>query len=949
MGKSLVFVGWERPVIHAIADWLLPAIPAEPPDFSRTLILVPTRQAGRRLRQALARRSAEGETGVLGLRVVTPAALLEPPAGQPDAPPMLVQAIWMLVLKAAALDAFPALLPVKLSDRSTRWALQTGALLQSLREQLAESGLAIADVPAKAGERLGEPERWRDLARLEAGYRAALATTGFEDPCIRKCGLPALAVQPAGIDTLILAGVPDPPDLVVTLLDRLAAVLEIKVLIHAPASEAGLFDDWGRPLADAWAARSVVIPDETKTLLLAADPGDQARRVLAELDAEAGRYGAADIAVGVPDPEVAAALSQALSERGVTAFDPAEPPLSLHPASRLLSLFQAFATAPAYRVVADLLRHDDVLRTLADRHRLSPRLLLTELDEYQNTFMPRDLHDFTDARLTGTEPVPDLRSTAFPTLQQAIRLLRAWRALITDSASPAEGMRLALQAVYSRRMLSEDRPRDREFTAAANEINEALSELDDVMARTGRLQRDEALELLAQSLAGRTLATERETADMDLEGWLELPWNPAPFLLVTGLNEGRVPDSRMGDVFLPDSLRAQLGLRHDSRRFARDLFLLETLIESRRRHGALRLLCGKTSAAGDPLKPSRLLFQCADADLPARAARLFEELPNPATMTPASISFQLQPGAPGLPALWPADKTVSVTAFRSYLECPFRFYLRFLLKMEAVDDLKTETDDMEFGQLVHYALQQLHLNGELRACADESRLLEALVDAADQWMRGRYGDAWSLPQRIVFEAARNRLAAAAKRQAAEAASGWIVLAAETTGRLTLGGLSIKGKIDRIDFNPGTNTVRILDYKTSALGKTCQQAHLANARDTAASYARVEVEKKWRQWIDLQLPLYALMWKAAPLNDAPNLQLGYFLLPPALEDTRVQVWDDLTPEMLDSARRCAEGVCQAIRKGSFWPPAERVMYDDFRDALGAELGDLFKPLAAGGAS
>ncbi|MFZ4482328.1 MAG: PD-(D/E)XK nuclease family protein [Rhodoferax sp.] len=215
------------------------------------------------------------------------------------------------------------------------------------------------------------------------------------------------------------------------------------------------------------------------------------------------------------------------------------------------------------------------------------------------------------------------------------------------------------------------------------------------------------------TLAGQTLPREIEPADLDLEGWLELSWNPAPFLIVTGLNEGYVPDSRMGDIFLPDSLRAHLGMRHDGCRLARDLFLLESLIESRRRAGTIRLFCGKTSAAGDPLKPSRLLFRCPDSALPDRAARLFEELKSHGSLPAASISFQLQSSLADRPPVWPAGKSLSVTAFRDYLECPFRFYLRHVLGMESVDDLKTEPDAMEFGQLIHHALRQLHDSGEL--------------------------------------------------------------------------------------------------------------------------------------------------------------------------------------------------------------------------------------------
>lgn len=946
MGKRLIFLGWDRPVVESVAEWLLPAVPSDPPDFSRQLILAPTRQAGRRLRQAVARRCAEGETGLLGLQVATPAALLEGRGDQPDAAPLLLQSVWAAVLQRTKPDAFPALLPVKLTERSFRWCLQTGALVQRLREQLAETGLTIADVPEKAGDRLAEPERWRDLARLEACFLAALNATGFGDPCTRKRGMVTRATLPEGVDSIILAGVADPPELVLQLLDRLSESLPVTVLVHAPATEAALFDSWGRPLPEAWSGRQVDIPDEERTLILAANPEDQARRVLQELDAAASLYGAGDVAIGVPDPEVAPVLSRSLAARRLAAFDPAEPPLSRQPVCRLLVLLQALAGAPSYRAAADLLRHADVLQTLSKRHGLSPVKLLNELDEFQNAFLPQGLDDFTPARMRGLEDVPDLHNAKFPVLERAVASLREWQALLFSGSSAADAVRQTLQAIYRERRLADEDPRDREFTAAASEINSALSELDAAL-RLLPQDRAEALELLNENLAARTLARERDHADLDLEGWLELPWNPAPFLLVTGLNEGLVPDSRMGDVFLPDSLRAHLGMRHDGRRFARDLFLLESLIESRRHTGAIRLLCGKTSAAGDPLKPSRLLFQCPDEALPARAARLFEELSSPALLPPASVTFKLQPVVPGRPPVWPADRHLSVTAFKDYMECPFRFYLKHLLRMESLDDLKTETDPMEFGQLIHYAMQQLHEQPQLRDCADATRLTAVLHDAAEGWMRSRFGNSLKLAQTIVLESAKNRLSAAARRQADEAAAGWVILSTEQSWSVKLGGLTIKGRIDRIDFHPKTRMARILDYKTSQSAKPCQDTHLGTARPETPPYALVQVGAKQKRWTDLQLPLYALMWNDAPLEKDARLTTGYFLIPPSLEDTRVQCWDELSDSLLESARRCAEGVCEAVRGGLFWPPAGRIQYEDlYGSRLGGELETLFTPFPGG---
>ena len=38
-----------------------------------------------------------------------------------------------------------------------------------------------------------------------------------------------------------------------------------------------------------------------------------------------------------------------------------------------------------------------------------------------------------------------------------------------------------------------------------------------------------------------------------------------------------------------------------------------------------------------------------------------------------------------------------VTAFRDYLTCPFRFYLRRILKLQAADDSAAELDGAQFG------------------------------------------------------------------------------------------------------------------------------------------------------------------------------------------------------------------------------------------------------------
>jgi len=72
---SLHFLGWSRPAVDTVCDFLQSgARPGQPLDLEGTLVVVPTRQAGRRLLDELVRRC--GDAGaILSQRVVTPTLL----------------------------------------------------------------------------------------------------------------------------------------------------------------------------------------------------------------------------------------------------------------------------------------------------------------------------------------------------------------------------------------------------------------------------------------------------------------------------------------------------------------------------------------------------------------------------------------------------------------------------------------------------------------------------------------------------------------------------------------------------------------------------------------------------------------------------------------------------------------------------------------------------------
>jgi ATP-dependent helicase/nuclease subunit B len=321
--------------------------------------------------------------------------------------------------------------------------------------------------------------------------------------------------------------------------------------------------------------------------------------------------------------------------------------------------------------------------------------------------------------------------------------------------------------------------------------------------------------------------------------------------------------------------------------------------------------------------------------LPRRIAFLFR----PAEVARASLpwrrAWQLRPRVAAPPAAIP------VTAFRDYLRCPFRFYLGRVLGLAAVDAEKTELDAADFGTLCHGALEAMGREAALRDCTDAGTLRDFLFAALETAVRARLGPARTLPLVVQIESARQRLAKAAEVQARERAAGWVIEDVEwrfpDSPAFALGGLGVRGTIDRIDRHEGTGARRVLDYKTSDTPRTPRAAHCrrggrAGAGAVAPEFARFQAEGREYVWTDLQLPLYLWALARAVGSDGEGLPAalacGYFHLPKAIGDTGVTLWADYSTEWQAAALRCARGVAAAIAARRFWPPAEEVDPDEF---------------------
>jgi len=905
------FLPWSAPLLAPAVHWLARDWTGDGPlDLSRLLVVVPTRQSGRRLRAALAERAAASGQAVFPPRVLPPEALLAPAENAAAvATPLQATLAWTRVLQEIALEEFRAVFPVDPPTRNFPWALRLAQEFLRLQATLAEEALTLADVAARTPADFAERERWLQLGALGRLQNAALAARGWREPQAARIAAAEAPVPLAGVERIVVLAVPDPLPLALTALAAHAGTLPVEVVVFAPETEAENFDDWGRPRAETWARREAPFAPFEERVHLLADAAAQAE----EIARLARSYPQADgsLGVGVADPALAALAENALARAGVATFNPAGARHDAHGFHQFLSALADFAREPTFAHTAALARAPETLAwlraELGDGFRATD--WLEQLDDLRAEHLPATLFE---AR----------HHARAPAVVRGLALLAEARDALHE-ADFVVAVCALLARVFAARRLDLAHAEDRHLGEALRAWSDVLRECAEAAEKFPRVARDEWWELALRRFGEQPRETDKPAGALELQGWLELPFEDAPHVVVAGFNEGAVPEAVNGDVFLPETLRVLLGLKTNAQRFARDAYLLHALVASRHAGGRVDVLLGKTSASGDPLRPSRLLLQCANEKLPSRVAHLFRELESARTLPAWERAWPL------VPRRVPPPEKLSPTAFRSWLACPFRFYLKHVLKMEAVDAAKRELDVFDFGRLCHTPLEKFAAE-PWRDCTDERALAAMLVEEFDHAATERYGEAPSVPIVAQLESARQRLRWAAKVQARVRAEGWVIAAIERDFAVPFGGFQLRGRIDRIDRHETSGAWRVIDYKTSDTAKTPAEAHLDTPWAHAPEWARLTVDGRERQWIDLQLPLYLLALPTILPEATGRAACGYLNLPKAASATTLALWDGYSVELHESALRCAEGVADAVRAGNFWPPNEEMRpdYDEF---------------------
>lgn len=930
MAIERYFLDWQKGAAETIADFLFTGCVSYPPDLSDSLVLVPTRQAGRRLREQLALAADTRGTGLIAPVVAQPETLLsfyqtdKRAASRSETVALTTKAI----LKAGPQDMealFPSESMRETMDFSTAFAC--AKQMCELRYLLGEDGLTMRQAAAALAEEFEnpeswEPERWEDLIRIEDAYFGLLDECGLVDRNRFARTAAEAGILPEGIRRIVVACVPDMQRIVVRALSCLENSVEIQILVRAPLEFAGSFDLYGRPLPEVWADPKTCVHVEDESILQAAGPGEQAEEVVRFLRG----FPVEDTAIGALDEETGAFVRELLEKEEIRTFDPSGVELTQTSVLTLFLLFCELIREDSFEGFSRLLRHPDFADKLSREYEdFSVMNLLKQLDTFQNRHLPVSFSEAANRLKKSEEQYSDLARAA---------------ALANELRKQCRGQRAAESVFVFFREIFEGKRFEEKPDAVMEQVIEKvctiLTEFDDSPACSKIADFYRQLDLLTFCFQSEMIFPEPSVDAHPINGWLELLWCDEPALVVTGFNDEAVPEAVVGHLFLPDKARTALGLSDNARRLARDAYVLSALTGARKPEFC-RIVFGKTNETGDVLKPSRLLFRVPDPRLPERVETLFAPIPKNGSNLSWTRAWKLRPRRKKAP------QSLSVTGFRDYLACPFRFYLKRVLGMEEIDDAKAELDAMDFGNLCHRALELFATDENIRESADSAKIAEYLCNVAEREAYRIYGPALTAAVSVQLTSVLQRLRAIAEVQAQLRKEGWRIERAEyklgNGEGVVLNGVKVKGIVDRIDVHEDGKRVRIIDYKTFEKSKSPMEAHLkSKPRNPVREFEQWSIacleDKEWI-WTDLQLPLYAhFMQKEFPDSD---IECAYFVLPKAVTETRLIPWDGLNA-FLPSALRCAEGVLTSIADGVFTPPVEKVLYDDFESLFFENVAD-----------
>lgn len=910
-----VFLGWDRPLIDSACQWLLNNANSDSHiDLSHLNILSTVGRAARHLIEQLTAHAEQQGLGLSPPNIISISGLYEnllPDrriVNQLDS-----EMIFFSIIKSSTVEELKSLFPNLKSDSTERTLFEKARFLSSTYQEFTKNGDSALDSIDKllASALIPNEERWLALKSIFERYQNSLRELALLDTQSALLELESDKTRQQQTHLLLLACHDLTPILKRTIK---AGYKDLSALIFAPEAEESGFDEIGCLKPKYWEKRPTDF--DASSIKIVKSSKDQAYQLFSCLASYQQKIPPSQITIGSLEPGMDRLIETVANRYDIPVHLPEKKVLAASAPALALTNSLKFAISKKFSDLSTLVSLSCVSSLLPFGAKS-----LEIINKYREGHL--------QPLITGS--LPAAKEQVLETIEAVLKLLEPLFKKKLSIEAWVDACNLFLNRLFG----------DKKIFGSA--LCEAINSLKAYQSKQ-EVNADLFLYVLTSFLekspdteeASETnqISDYKLHADcIDVVGWLELALDNAAYTFIVSFNEGFVPAAESQSAFLPNQVRTMIALEDNSYRLARDTFLLETFLSSKKN---LVIFAARNSLENTPLLPSRLALRGHAEMLAKNILQFFSTNPESIQDEQAIISGSGQ----GFKSIYKnnllprkrenlvsteqaASAIISVTSISDYLLCPYSFYLRHVLKLRSANPDSRELSALQFGILIHDIISTFSTSALANeTCPDkiESYLLALLKNRFEH----TYGSHPFAEALIQYHQLISRLKKFAQWQAAWRTEGWIVdkveLDFEEPGYLIKtdsGNAYLRGRIDRIDFNPSTSEYAVIDFKSAELG---------TLPDKALS--------KSKGWTDLQLPIY--LFYASDVLKLQNVKTAILPISASQEMLTIK-WSNWDDSEIESAWQTLTTALKAIINQEFWPPkiAPQNAYD-FESIYRAQL-------------
>ncbi|HFQ61334.1 MAG TPA: PD-(D/E)XK nuclease family protein, partial [Epsilonproteobacteria bacterium] len=287
-------------------------------------------------------------------------------------------------------------------------------------------------------------------------------------------------------------------------------------------------------------------------------------------------------------------------------------------------------------------------------------------------------------------------------------------------------------------------------------------------------------------------------------------------VVIVDFNEGVVPATSSKDQFLNSQVRAFANLPTKNDREALQKQYYKRLLELANQASIIY-------STSDNKLPSKFLYELGLEKAQQTQAQ-FDLLYN----QPSQINVQ---DAPVVEHFDAGAITWSASRLKTFLDCKRKYYYRYIQRLQAKPE-----EELNEGAFLHSLLDHLHREKDSFSSKEEmQKNIDILLDKLLP-----FEDSQTAYKKLLWK---SKLKGFVESQIAHFKAEWKVVEREKEFQGTIGGLTFKGRIDRIDQN-ATRTL-VLDYKSGSTKEAQKTRNLESLNDLQMSIYHQMLKEKYQ--------------------------------------------------------------------------------------------------------